>query len=112
MKQSIIKINETNYEIKYNYKALMELERNGIDVFRLERHRKFDEIVFMLRVGIEHEVKFDTDTMITLMDTILRNHNIGEVFDLITMALIYSLQSDKDIEALEAEVQEVETEKK
>lgn len=85
-------------QLKFNYRALLELEKNGIDVFALHKHRRFDDIMYMFQVGFMHEEEISRDKMMDLMDVILSKHNIGESFELIVDAIVESLRSDADVE--------------
>lgn len=95
---------DKNRELKFNYRALLELEKNGIDVFALHKHRRLDDLLYMYQMGFLHEEELDRNKMMVIMDKILEHYNIGDVVRIVIDAIIESLKGeDTDEEDVETE---------
>ncbi len=90
-------------ELKYTYRALVELEKNNIDVFDIDNHRNFTDLMKIAKCGLLHEKKFTDEEMYEVMDGFLANYDISELFEILIIAISYSLSGGKEVEKGESE---------
>ena len=84
-------------ELRYTYKALVELEKNNINVFDIDKHRNFTDLMKISKCGLLHEKKFTDEEMFEIMDGFLSNYNVAELFELLVIAISFSLSGGKDV---------------
>ena len=98
-------------ELRYTYKALVELEKNNINVFDIDNHRNFKDLMLIAKCGLLHENKFTDEEMYEIMDGFLSNYNIVELFEILVVAISFSLSGGKHNENNNEELED-DSEKK
>jgi hypothetical protein len=86
---------ERNMELKYSYRALVELEKNNINVFDIDNHRNFVDLKTITRCGLLHEKEYTEEEMFDVMDTLLTTYDLAELFELLVIAISYSISGGK-----------------
>lgn len=92
---NILKINGREYVLKYNFRALSEMQERGIS-FTDEQEFKLKDIVMILHIGMKKfhkEITFDD--VFDLMDEILEEMSLEDVMNLISKAMENALGKQK-----------------
>jgi hypothetical protein len=95
MGMNILKINGREYVLKYNFRALSEMQERGIS-FTDEQEFKLKDIVMILHIGMKKfhkEITFDD--VFDLMDEILEEMSLEDVMNLISKAMENALGKQK-----------------
>ena len=88
---NILKLNNKEYILKYNFRALAEIQERGIK-FGADHEFYFKDIVALLHIGLKKfhpELTFDQ--VFDLMDDILEQMDLEELMVLINKSLEASL---------------------
>ena len=88
---NILKIKGKEYILKYNFRALSELQEKGIK-FTDEQEFKLKDIVTLLHVGLKKfQPDLTIDAVFDLMDDILEEMSLEDVMNIIAKAIQASM---------------------
>lgn len=92
---NILKIKGKEFILKYNFRALSEIQDRGIQLTN-EQEFKLKDIVLILHIGLKrYQSELSVDDVFDLMDDILEEMTLEELMLMIQKALESSLGKQK-----------------
>lgn len=92
---NILNIKGKEYILKYNFRALSELQERGISL-TVEQEFKLKDLVVLLHIGLKKfQPELSVDDVFDLMDDILEEMSLEELMVVIAEALQKSMGKQK-----------------